>query len=65
LPKWHVEADDGIRGERIYVQARRFSDIRPVSGASGRHGARCTVARQNAEAWIELPYSPSGKFKLE
>ena len=63
--KWHVDQDDGIKGERIYLQARRLSDVRPVGGASGRHGASSIVARQNAMAWIEQPYAPGGKLKLE
>ena len=63
--KWHVDLDDGIKGERIILQARRITSPRDVSGASGRHGALFAVARVNAMAWIEQPYAPGGKLKLE
>jgi len=63
--KWHTDQDDGIIGERIYLEARRIADIRRVSGASGRHGSQSTIARQNARAWIEIPYSRGGRLEVD
>ena len=63
--KWYTQQNDGVRGERIVVEARRIKSPQAISGATGRHGAMQTVAKQNAKAWIELPYAPDHKFHFE
>lgn len=51
---WHRDANHGVIGERIVVDARQISDIRVIN-RSGRHKAQTTVLRDDARAWIEIP----------
>jgi hypothetical protein len=48
------ESGDGLRGDRIAINARRLS--RPqVIALSGRHEAQAITARDNVYCVIEMP----------
>jgi hypothetical protein len=52
-------------GDRIIIVARRIDkDKKPIQG-SGRHRAQRAVAKQNAQAWVDIPINPTGIFKLD
>ena len=52
---YHTREGDAIKGERIVVEARRFSNPVPISGKTSRHGA-ARVKADRAEAWVERAY---------
>jgi hypothetical protein len=52
---YHNKVNDAIEGERVIIEARRFSKPHPISGKTGRHGAS-RVKADDAEAWVEQPY---------
>lgn len=53
---FHSNENDAIKGERIVIEARRFSDPHRISGKTHKHGA-ARVKADNAEAWVERPYA--------
>lgn len=59
--KYHVKEDDAIKGERIIIEARRFSNPVPISEKTSRHGA-ARVKADKAEAWVERPYVVGPNF---
>lgn len=61
---WHTDVNDAIRGDKIIVVARKISNPEVVKD-SGRHRARCVVAKDNARAWIDVPVKPGPQFPLE
>jgi hypothetical protein len=52
---YHEKENDAIKGERVIIEARRFSKPHLISAKTGRHGAS-RVKADNAEAWVEQPY---------
>ena len=36
---WHTNTYDGINGERVVIEARRFGKPHEISGKTSRHGA--------------------------
>ena len=36
---YHAKENDAIKGERIVIEARRFSNPVAISGKTSRHGA--------------------------
>ena len=58
---YHANENDAIKGKRIVIEARRFSNPVAVSGKTSRHGAR-RVKADNAEAWIEHAYVVGSEF---
>ena len=53
---FHAEENDAIKGERIIIEARRFTKPHQISGKTSRHGAS-RVKADEAEAWVEQAYS--------
>lgn len=53
--RYHTDENDAIKGERIFVEAQRFSRITVISGKTSRHGGQ-RIKADNAEAWIERAY---------
>lgn len=56
LLNYHTRENDAIKGERITIEARRFSKPHLISGKTSRHGAS-RVKADEAEAWVEQAYS--------
>jgi hypothetical protein len=50
-----VKENDAIKGERVVIEARRFSKPHKISAKTSKHGAS-RVKADNAEAWVEQPY---------
>jgi hypothetical protein len=46
---YHAKENDAIKGERIVIEARRFSNPVAISGKTSRHGA-ARVKADKAEA---------------
>lgn len=53
---YRAKENDAIKGERIVIEARRFSNPMAISGKTSRHGA-ARVKADKAEAWIERAYT--------
>jgi hypothetical protein len=53
---YHSNENDAIKGERIIIEARRFSKPIAISDKTSSHGA-ARVKADNAEAWVERAYS--------
>jgi len=53
---YHVKENDAIKGDRIVIEARRFSNPVVISGKTSRHGA-AKVKADKAEVWVERPYN--------
>jgi hypothetical protein len=60
--KYRAKQNDAIKGERIVIEARRFSNPVAISGKTCRHGA-ARVKADKAEAWVEKPYIIGPDFK--
>jgi hypothetical protein len=60
---WHDKAADGLRGQKLVIQARKIDSPRLIAG-SHAHRQQQTVARDNARAWIDVPYAPGHEFKF-
>ena len=60
--KYHAKENDAIKGERIVIEARRFSNPVPISGKTSRHGA-ARVKADKAEAWVERDYTAGPNLK--
>ena len=52
--RWHLGQNDGIRGSRIVLVARKLGKERLIQ-ASSAHKSSEIVGHQNAAAWIEIP----------
>lgn len=59
--KYHAKENDAIKGERIVIEARRFSNPVAISGKTSRHGA-ARVKADKAEAWVEHAYEVGPNF---
>jgi hypothetical protein len=59
---YHAKENDAIKGERIVIEARRFSAPVHISGKTSRHGAS-RVKVDKAEAWVERAYVAGPNFK--
>lgn len=51
---WHHNINDGLKGTRIVLRARKISGPYVIEG-SGRHRTQEVRGTENAEAWIEIP----------
>lgn len=60
---WHMGENDGLMGQKIVVQARKIDSPRLIAG-SHAHRTNQTVARDNAKAWIDVPYAPGHELRL-
>jgi hypothetical protein len=60
--KYHGKENDAIKGERIIIEARRFSNPTRISGKTSRHGA-ARVKADKAEAWVERAYEAGSYFQ--
>ena len=58
---YHAKENDAIKGERIVIEARRFSNPVAISGKTSRHGAS-RVRADKAEAWVERAYVAGPNF---
>ena len=58
---YHTKENDAIKGERVVIEARRFSNPVAISGKTSRHGA-ARVKADKAEAWVERAYIAGPNF---
>ena len=58
---YHTKENDAIKGERVIIEARRFSNPVAISGKTSRHGA-ARVKADKAEALIERAYVVGPNF---
>ncbi|MGD0204729.1 MAG: hypothetical protein ABSC20_12610 [Candidatus Bathyarchaeia archaeon] len=58
---YHAKENDAIKGERIVIEARRFSNPVAISGKTSRQGA-ARVKADKAEAWVERAYVAGPNF---
>lgn len=58
---YHTKENDAIKGERVIIEARRFSNPVAISRKTSRHGA-VRVKADKAEAWVERAYVVGPNF---
>lgn len=58
--KYHTNEYDAIKGERIVVEAQRFSKVIVFSDRTSKHRGQ-RIKADNAEAWIEKAYVAAKK----